>query len=181
MSFSFSFLILLPLTLSVGCLVACWNQNYIILPCVDAKREEACFSSAPQLPAEELCPHNLLWHWCCHKLNKFLVLSSTAHGELSNDMTRYKESINSKLPSFMHMCSCCSALYRKKHWEENISNCSRKPSAAILILLTLGLFQQNLHCLLLIFSSRREAYFPLLLQCSAIAGKDVLLWEVIHT
>lgn len=58
------------------------------ISCVNRKGEEACFSSAPQPLAEELCPHNLLWPCCCHNLNEFLVLSSTAHGELLNDMAQ---------------------------------------------------------------------------------------------
>lgn len=42
------------------------------------------------------------------------------------------------------------------------SNCSRKPSSAILILCTTSLFQQNRHCLLVIFSFRSWGVFSII-------------------
>lgn len=66
------------------------DHNIIILPCVNSKREEACFSSALQLLAGELCPHNLLRPRNCHKFSNSLVLWSTSHGELLNNVTQYE-------------------------------------------------------------------------------------------
>lgn len=42
------------------------------------------------------------------------------------------------------------------------SSCSRKPSSAMLILCTAGLFQKNLHCLLVIFSFRSWGVFSII-------------------